>query len=75
MSTITPDRFDLEQAILAAWTTKEDIDLLYERFFDGPPMTEDEVANLLIGISAMHQLRCQKMFDIFERLIAARKIV
>lgn len=67
-------RFDLEQAILASWTTKDDVDLLCERFFDGEPMSEDELANALIGISALHDMRCHRMFDIFERLITARKI-
>ena len=68
-------RFDLEQALLAAWSTKEDIDLLMARMFDGPEMSEDEIANAMIGISALHDMRCERMFDIFERLIHARKIV
>lgn len=75
MSIFNTDRFDLEQAILAMWSTKEDIDLITERFLDGPEMTEDEMANALIGLSAIHQMRSQKAFDIFEKLIAERKIV
>lgn len=74
MSVLTPDRFDFENAILAMWSTKEDIDLVTSRFLDGPRMTEDEMANALIGLSALHEMRCQKAFDMFEHLIAARKI-
>ena len=36
-------RFDLEQAIMLAWQTSDDIDLLYKHHGDAPrPMTEDE---------------------------------
>lgn len=70
------DRFDLEQAILAAWTTKEDLDLFLEQYMDGPrSMTEDEVANYMLGLSAIHDARMQRVFAIFEYLIAQRKIV
>lgn len=70
------DRFDLEQAILHAWSTKEDIDVFIEKYMDGPrPMTEDEVANYMIGLSTIHNARCEKVFAIFEQLVAARKIV
>lgn len=70
------DRFDLEQAILAMWSTKEDIDLLLEQYLDGPkPMTEDEVSNFLIGLAAIHDARGQRAFSIFEKLVADRKVL
>lgn len=70
------DRFDLEQAILASWSTKEDIDLFLEQYMDGPrPMTEDEVANYMLGLSAIHNARMERVWAIFEQLISARKIV
>jgi hypothetical protein len=74
MSIFTPDRFDFEQAILAMWSTQEDIDLITERYLDGPQMTEDEVANALIGLSALHDMRCRKAFEMFERMISSGKI-
>jgi hypothetical protein len=77
MKTIpTLTRFDLEQTILAVWNTKDDIDLLLSRYLDGEvPMTEDEVSNFLIGISALHQARCEKAFTTFEQMVADRKII
>lgn len=69
------DRFDLEQAILSAWSTKEDVDLFVEKFLDGAsPMTEDEVTNYMIGLSSIHEARCEKLFRIFERLIVDGKV-
>lgn len=60
------NRFDLEQAIMAAWSTKDDIELLTKQYLDGPVMSEDAVSNMLIGIAALHDARCQELFRQFE---------
>lgn len=67
------DRFDLEQAIMNSWTTKDDVDILCENILDGK-LSNDEIANALIGISQLHNMRCSKVFDIFEDLIENRKL-
>ena len=65
------DRFHLETEILNVWHTKDDLEAITERILDGPdgPMSEDEVGNLLIGLSAMHEIRCKKLFLIFETMV------
>lgn len=64
------DRFDLEDALMAAWSTSDDIGLIAKMFLNRPEaMTEDELSNLLIGLNHQHNLRCQDMFNIFEELI------
>jgi hypothetical protein len=68
------DRFDLEQAIMACWSTKEDIRLISENIME-KNLSEDEIANSLIGIEAIHDMRVQKVFDIFEELLRTRKLV
>ena len=62
------DRFDLENEILNVWHTKDDLDVITERFLD-ELLTVDEVGNLLIGLSGLHDIRCQKLFLIFETMI------
>ena len=62
------DRFDLEQSIMKAWGTSDDIGLIYRSLGDSP-MSVDEISNLLLGLEAQHNLRCQEMFGIFEDLI------
>lgn len=62
------DRFNLENSIASCWNTKNDIELLADSFAD-KNMTEDEIINCLIGIAQLHEMRCQKTFDIFEELI------
>ena len=57
-------QIDLESAIIVAWQTSEDIDLLFRHYGDAPrPMTEDEVMNALLGIKALHDMRCEALMD------------
>ena len=65
------DRFNLETEMQNVWHTKDDLDVITERIIDAPdgPMTDDEVGNLLIGLSGLHDTRCRKLFLVFERMI------
>ena len=64
------DRFDLEQTIMEAWQTADDIKLIFEMYSDRPErMSEDELSNLLLGVYHQHTLRSQKVFDVFETLV------
>lgn len=62
------DRYDLEQAIMVAWQTSDDLDLLYKHHGDHPvPMSEDDVANALWGIKVFHDMRMEKLMDTYCR--------
>jgi hypothetical protein len=65
----SPDRFDLEQAIMNAWQTIEDIKLVYKRHCDSG-MTDDEVQNALLGVSTVGNMRFEELFETFETMIA-----
>lgn len=61
-------KVDLESAILLAWQTSEDIELLFKHHGDAPkPMTEDEVGNALLGIKILHDMRCEALMDTYCR--------
>lgn len=69
------NRFDLEEAIMAVWSTQEDIQIVFEKFYDKhESMTADDMANLLLGLKALHTARCEKLWDIFEFLVEKRVI-
>ena len=69
------NRFDLEDLISRAWSTKEDIDLFVEMYSDGEtPMTEDEVANIMIGLSHIHNMRMQQLEDCVKQLVKQGKL-
>lgn len=63
------DRFDLEQAIMELWHTAEDINTLYESYYDGRERwTEDRMANALLGLAELVNARGDKCMHIFEQV-------
>ena len=64
------NRFDLEEEIMNIWQTEDDLDAVVHRIMINPdPIPNKEIANLLISVSKIHDLRCQKLFDIFEKMV------
>lgn len=63
------DRFKLEEALMTAWGTDKDIDAIYKYVSDTEELDRDELANLLLGLSRLHNLRGQEAFQIFETLV------
>lgn len=65
------DRFNLEEEIQNVWHTRDDLNAITDRFYDDPdgPMTEDELANVLIGLSELHETRMKKLWRVFETMV------
>ena len=65
------NRFNLEEEIQNIWQTKDDLDAIAERVYDDPdgPMTEDEIGNVLVGLSELHETRCKKLWKVFETMV------
>ena len=64
------DRFNLESEIMHVWNTKDDLESITSRMMDDPdPMSEDDIANVLIGLSELHDIRCKKLFNVFESMV------
>jgi hypothetical protein len=69
------DRFDMEQQIMSCWNVVEDIDMVCKAVMDFPtPPTEDELANLLIGLKTLYNIKFQELFSTFEQLVSERKL-
>ena len=64
------DRFDLEEQIQTVWQTKEDLNAVTERIMeDTVEMSRDQISNVLIGISELHETRMWKLWNIFETMV------
>lgn len=62
------NKVDLESAIMIAWQTSEDLDLLYQHHGDHPvPMTEDEISIAILAIKRLHDMRMEKLMDTYKR--------
>ena len=63
-------RFDLEQEIFACWNITDDIGLLYENVMEREvPLTQDQMANTLLGMQELYQLKFERLFNTFEELL------
>ena len=69
------DRFNLEAEIMNVWNTKDDLQSITGRMMDDPdgPLTEDELTNVLIGLSELLDIRCKKLFNVFDAMVRERK--
>jgi len=64
---VMSDIFDLEQSIMKCWNVVDDIDLVYKNVMDRQrPFTEDELANILLGMKQLYHLRFEECFSQFE---------
>jgi hypothetical protein len=70
------DRFDLEAAIMEAWSTTEDIDLIYHNTdnLDLTPKDCDMIQNQLLGLKYIADLRFQKLWDTFESVLSSGEL-
>ena len=72
---ITMDRFELEEAITSMLTTVEELETILYKIGDSPtPPTEDELANMLIGVIDLSKARHDKLWNIFETLVRDKVI-
>ncbi len=72
------NRFDLEQQIMECWNVTTDINDVYEYVMngDGSELStgeRDRVANILLGISQLYELKFNKLFDTFEECLSKRE--
>ena len=66
------DRFDLEQEIMECWSITTDIENL--RIALDSSMTEDQLDNYLLGLTAIYEVKFSKLFDTFGELIQTQQI-
>jgi hypothetical protein len=60
---------DLEDSIYKVWQTSDDLEVFFKHHGDAEePMTEDEVANTLLGLKQMHDMRCWQLMDMMCRV-------
>lgn len=58
--------YDLEENIMNCWNTESDIKTICDNLGE---MNQDEIKNTLVGLAGLHELRCKKLFDVYEKLL------
>ena len=59
-------QFDVEQGILDCWRVTDDIRLIYDEL-GNRKVSEDELANLLLGLESLYKIKFDKLFRDFEQ--------
>lgn len=64
-------RFDLEQQIMECWNVTTDLRRVTEYLLDAPlePNREDKIANMLMGMEALYEVKFDRCFKTFEKLL------
>jgi hypothetical protein len=61
------NRFEFEQQLLDCWNITSDIKLLNEMHQDKPgQMSHADVANYLLGLETIYNVKFDKLFKMFE---------
>lgn len=63
----------MEEMIMSCWGTKEEIELVSERIMEDD-LSKDSIVNALVGMAELHDMKCKKLFEIFEEMISAGQI-
>lgn len=68
------DRFDFEQQIMKCWEICEALDDIVEGAIERD-WSQDQIANVSLGLKHQYHARFEKLFDMFESGINQRKIL
>ena len=69
------DRFDLEQHIMECWNVTSDVQMLLEAILDSPRFDKmpaeysDSIANMLLGVKELYEMRFERLWSTFEDCI------
>lgn len=66
------NRFDLEQKLMGLLTISDDLDLVVTGILEHD-LDEDEVANILVGISGLLKLKQNELMDTMCRVLKLDK--
>lgn len=71
-------RFDLEQEIMRCWNVVDDLQLLNKYVLEGTPdgaeLSKDRIANYLLGMEAVYELKFQELWTTFEQLTHTQQL-
>ena len=68
------DRFDFEQQIMKCWNMVDDVDQLYGQIMESDHLNKDEIANYLLGLKTIYNVKFDTLFNQFEQLIREKQL-
>ena len=68
------DRFDFEQQIMKCWNMVDDVEQLYNQVMESDHLNKDEIANYLLGLKTIYNVKFDTLFNQFEQLIKEKQL-
>jgi hypothetical protein len=68
-TSMTSTQFDLEHRIMQCWQVVNDLDILTAHILDVKKMSEDEIANALIGIKQLYDMKFYGLMSTYEKYL------
>lgn len=68
------DRFDFEQQIMKCWSMVDDVEQLYNQVMESDHLNKDEIANYLLGLKTIYNVKFDTLFNQFEQLIREKQL-
>ena len=67
------DRFDLEHDMYRCNSVVDDLEMMYDNVLDNPkfempPETADRIANMLLGLKELYEMRFDRLNDTFAQV-------
>jgi hypothetical protein len=59
-------QFDLEQQIMNCWNITTDLNDVFEELCKGEKMSNDRMANIVLGMKELYEIKFDKLFRTFE---------
>lgn len=66
--------FDFEQQIMKCWGVVDDIKTLNQQYMDVGNMSEDNIANYLLGLETIYEVKFQQLFSMYEELLRQKAL-
>lgn len=67
------NRFDFEQEIMGVWNIIEELKVLHEGVLERD-LTNDQISNILSGMTELYQLKFEIVFETFEQLVRNKEV-
>jgi len=61
--------FELEQSIMECWGIIKDLNLLLENVMEDSDMKPDDIANFVLGLSTIYNLKFDSLFRQYDSLL------
>ena len=65
------DIYTLDQIIMQVWQSKEDLDLVVNKFDE---LDEDQKLNALIGLTQMIDMRCDRLYSTYSAIFQNQRV-